>query len=137
MSDIINGRINSLLVRIDTLTEQVAELKTEQELRVRNHGGRERLLGFRACQYLVAATQALDAVRAQLFTDATVNYNGPAGEAATEQNEEWLCMRFHDAAGNLGLTFEDAADAVLQAAEDHCDVAQNALNEALLWAVAS
>ncbi|MBY0551299.1 MAG: hypothetical protein K2W95_28720 [Candidatus Obscuribacterales bacterium] len=137
MSDIINGRINSLLVRIDTLTEQVAELKTEQELRVRNRGGRERLNGYRACQALVAVTHAVDTVRALLFTDPDVNYNGPAGEVATEQNEECLCMRFHDSAGNLGLSFDDVADAVLTAAEDHCTVAQNALNQAVLWAVAS
>ena len=132
----INGRINKLLARVDKLTAEVGQLHTEQQMRVRDGSGIEALNGYRACQYSDAATRALAVVRAQLFTDPTVNWNGPNGEAATEQNEEWLAMRFHDAASGLGLTMEDVADAVLTSAEDCCDVVQNAHNEAKLWAVA-
>lgn len=136
-NDPIKGRMSKLLARVDKLTTEVAQLHDEQQMRVRNQGGRERLNGYRACQFSASATRLLAQVRAQLFTDPTVNYNGKDGEVATEQNEEWLCLRFHDTAGGLGLTFEDVADAVLQTAEDCCDAAQNAHNEAKLWAVAN
>ncbi|MBY0551295.1 MAG: hypothetical protein K2W95_28700 [Candidatus Obscuribacterales bacterium] len=121
-----NKRIKDVLAAIDALTAGVAQFHEQQQLRVRDGGRRARLTAYRACQYCVSAKSALAAARATLFTDPTENYDGPDGEVNTEQNEELLCMRFHDSAGNLGLTAEQCADAVLICAAAHCVIADNA-----------
>lgn len=136
-NDLITGRITKLLGNIDKLAGGIREQQERQQRRVRDARGRERLNGYRACQYLDIASRGLAALRDSLFTDPAVNYNGPNGEVDTEQNEELMCMRLHDSAGNLGITFLDAGDAVLEALETQCHSVQTAFNEALLWAVAS
>lgn len=135
--EIINGRIQKLLRTMDKQSMAVRRLQSEESLRVRDGSGRAVLLGYRSCQFCTTVEQALEAARQQLFTDPDVNYNGPRGELTTEQNREWLCLRFNDTAGNLGLTFHDVADAVLEVAEAQSEVAQNALQEALRWAARS
>lgn len=122
-----NKRIKNVLAAIDLLTADVAQFHEQQQLRVRDGSRRDRLTAYRACQYCVMAKSALAAARATLFTDPDVNFDGPNGEVDTEQNEELLCMRFHDSAGNLGLTAEQCADAVLLCAAAHCVIADNAL----------
>ncbi|MBY0551296.1 MAG: hypothetical protein K2W95_28705 [Candidatus Obscuribacterales bacterium] len=135
--ELINVRIQRLLRTMDKQSMAIRRLKSEESLRVRDGSGRAVLLGYRACQFCTMVEQALGAARQQLFTDPAVNYNGPKGELTTEQNRELLCLRFNDTAGNLGLTFEEVADAVLEVAEAQSEVAQNALQEALRWAARS
>lgn len=131
MTDFTIARIQLLLGRIDNLTERVRLLHDDQQQEVRettDAGARKNSL--RACEHCQGANWILDIVRAQLFTDPTVNYNGPSGQVETEQNAEWLSKRFHETAGNLGLNVEDIADAVLTVAENQCFSANAALNEA-------
>lgn len=125
-----NKRIRNVLSAIDLLTAHLGELWTEQQLRVRDGNGRDRLTAYRACQHCAATKSALDLARATLFTDPTMTFHGADGQVDTDQNEEALCMRFHDSAANLGLTAEQCADAVLTVAAAHVVSANSSLVEA-------
>lgn len=133
MTNMINARIGSLLSRIDVLTQRVKLLHDDQQQEVRDTTvAAYRRNAYKACQFCDSATRLLTGACSMLFTDPTVNFNGPNGETSTEQNVELLAMRFHDSAGNLGLTQEDAADAVLQAVDAQVFAANVMLNEALV-----
>ena len=128
-------RIRALLGNMDKLATLVEQTHTEQSLRVRDTSGPALLVAFKACQHHTSAKLGLKTLQTMLFQDQAVPYPGPNGELNSDQNEEWLCMRFHDTAAVLGLSGDQVATAVLEAAEDHFNAARAAFGEGftLVW----
>ena len=132
-TDII-ARLQGILANIDQLGDRLTLLHEDQMSEVRDQSGQAVVSAYAACQHCTSAKLSLAGVKSLLFNAEAVPFPGPQGQTNTEQNQEWFAMRCHDTAAPLGITCDEVAIAILDAAQDHYFTAHEAWIEAQVCA---